>query len=348
MDVENQVDNASAQSPIAKDQSKPRRSVSLAIVLVMALLALVLASIAVINFGPEFLRSHFTSNQDQQNFAELKANINQLQSRFDQLQNQQTQMLQTLTTTVKDLSAMMLSKRNPNRAWKLDEVAHLLRLAQYQLQFSHNPTRALELLNLVAQDIKKLNDPTLQVWQNEFAKLLEQLKAIPKVDTNQLLSQLEALKVQITTLPLKNAENETDAPAVKQQKTKLSWRQALNDSWNNIKNLVVIRRTDDPIQPLLAPGQRLFLEQNLRLLIQQAEWGVIDANAMLYRQSIKQLADYIKRYFDGNVASTQNLLQTLQQLSGINVEPKAPNLTPLITQLQQLAAIGSADKPQAE
>ena len=315
---------------------------------IIAVLALIFASIALVQFGLGLIRGGALKQHQHSELSGLQAKLEQNQAALQQaqlkitaLQKIQQQSQQILTVTRDGLAKIMAKRQNHQQAWLLDEASHLVRLAQYQLQYARDIDNAVLLLQSARQSIAHLTDPALLPVQQIIAKTIQELKGMTKVDVAAILTKLNALNLHITSLPLRAhvslVSQKSSSAAKPDAKPTSHWRQAMSDSWATIKNLIVIRRTDTPIKPLLAPGQRMFLDQNIRLLLQEAQSAAMSARAKVYQASLTQAHELVSRYFAQNAAATQRFLKNLSQLKTLNVNPVLPNLKGLLSKLHQLS-----------
>jgi uroporphyrin-3 C-methyltransferase len=240
-------------------------------------------------------------------------------SAFDQrLLIQQTQ----LERTKKQLEELMIEKSRLRKDWVLDEINHQVRMAALSLQYSHNVPAAINLLEAANDRLIKLADPVFNNKRQDIINDITALKAIPSIDLNGILARLSALSNDIKQLPLPTNIIPTPAGTVPS-----TWKEQLGQTWQYLEKIIVIRRLDKPIKPLLLPEQRIVLEQNLQLLLQEAVWSILQANQTVYQYSLDQMIEYIDRYFDQNAPITKNTLSRLKELKSININPALPRLT---------------------
>ncbi|MCB1827114.1 MAG: uroporphyrinogen-III C-methyltransferase, partial [Coxiellaceae bacterium] len=97
------------------------------------------------------------------------------------------------------------------------------------------------------------------------------------------------------------------------------------NSLATLKHAVVIRRVDQPIQPLLTPLQHHYLIENIQLQLNLAAWAVINRNEKIYNrvlsQAEKQIAEQLKQS-----DATMALLSGIAALKTIDVAPQVPTV----------------------
>lgn len=224
--------------------------------------------------------------------------------------------------------------------WRFAEAKYLVQLAYYHLTFTRDVPAALALLQTAEQRIASINDPALLPIRQLIANNIAALQAVPKVDLAALLTRITALQMQVTKLPtvgLPQPKNEEEQP--ENAKSLSPLHKAINDSWTTLQKIVIIRNQDQLIHPLLSPEQQAYLQQNLQLILQQAQWAALRGQGAVYQSSLDQAKKWIENYFARNLPATQAFLQAISDLQKVNVQPDLPDLAPIARKIQQVAYI---------
>ena len=147
------------------------------------------------------------------------------------------------------------------------------------------------------------------------------------VDTPGLVLKLQSLQQQVAKLPLTasplpktTSEHEANAPKNE------SWQDRVKQSFEGLKNLVVIRRLQEPVKPLMSPDQMVYLVENIQLQLSLASWAVIHKEPAVFTASLNQASDWVQNYFVASKPITQSVMSTLQNLKSENISPQAPNI----------------------
>lgn len=98
------------------------------------------------------------------------------------------------------------------------------------------------------------------------------------------------------------------------------------DVWRSIRGMIRIQRLDQTEQALLAPEQKVFLQQGLRMLLLDARYALVQRNTPLYQQSLSQAGLWLSKYFDDTDTLVQQDLGLVKTLAAINVDPSAIRL----------------------
>ena len=151
------------------------------------------------------------------------------------------------------------------------------------------------------------------------------LKATKTVNRDELISQLDALKHQVEKLPL-NLPEVSKAAAIETKNDQSGFWQPVKESWGQIKQLMIIRHHDKPVEPLVTPLQDVYLKQNLQLQLEEASLAVLYRDPDLYRSSLQKINAWVKQFFNPRDKATQTFLETIHQLSQVNIETASPNV----------------------
>lgn len=264
------------------------------------------------------------NKQEQQTHQALKDYLAQTNNITKQLQQSQVD-LQQANKTVVNLQTQ-LQQSLGGYIWQLNEINYLVRLAQYNLIYLHDATNAIVLLQSADQTLAKLNDARLEKVRTAIAHDIATLQAIPRLDLQGILDQINALQTQATQLPLFVQTLPTPKTPI-QSSTPTTWRTAWKKSLETLQSLIVIRRTEQPVEPILPAAQLAYLQQNLQLILQQAQWAALRGQQTLYVNSLEQAKQWTQHYFANNVSTTQAVIQAITNLQKINIQPTLPDLT---------------------
>ena len=104
--------------------------------------------------------------------------------------------------------------------------------------------------------------------------------------------------------------------------------------------MVRIERVDTTEQALLMPPQIYFLRENLKLRLLAARVALLQRNARVYREELRQAQSSLTRFFDSRAASVQTASETLKQLASASGNLELPALD------ETLSAIRSSKLPR--
>ncbi len=262
------------------------------------------------------------------------------QEQLQALQQQLAQVQQAHADTVKQLTILQDRERNSREDWLVLEAEHLIKLATQQLSIEHDVPIAIKALQIADERLRRSPHPAIVAVRKAIADDLHALRAVPTVDSVGISLALSTLTDDVAHLPLNIPEpksHESVATPVTASRRVEGWAQLPKAIWEDIKSLVVIRNHEEPVKALLAPEQRFFLTENLRLQLEQARLAMLSNEAAVYQERLKTAISWMEKYFDKNAKTTSAALQTLKQLQQQDIAPALPDLTRSYKAIQRYA-----------
>lgn len=98
------------------------------------------------------------------------------------------------------------------------------------------------------------------------------------------------------------------------------------DIWSAIRSIVRVQRLDRAEPELVAPAQKVFLQQGLRLLLLDARHALIMRNTETYQETLRQARNWIMKYAEPSDTLVKADLEALERLAAINIDPLAIRL----------------------
>jgi uroporphyrin-3 C-methyltransferase len=212
--------------------------------------------------------------------------------------------------------------------WQLAETEQVLAIASQQLQLSGNVRAALLALQLAESRLARAERPQLLPVRRALARDIERLKAAPAVDAAGIARRLDELLAGVDALPLAFEARLERAPpsqgaGAEPQGALARFGAAL---WHELRQLVIVRRVDQPEPPLLAPTQAYFLRENLRLRLLDARLALLARNQAAFAGDLGAARAWLQRYFDARARATQAALEQLRQLQAAPVGLEPPSI----------------------
>lgn len=312
-----------------------------------------LAIIAMAVLAGFFLNGYFTYITKKNIELSLLQNAVSLKQVLQITSALQTQAHQQQTMTQENLAALQQQVSilsGDNKGWVLAEVDYLVQLANLQLRINRNVYTAMTLLQTADQRLASLHQGQLTEIRHALISDLHELQNTPQLDKEGLLLKLHALSEQISKLsivPQKISILNTEASptdVTRLEKILTLWKKAWDSTVQALQQIVIVHRRDQIIIPLLAPDEEVLLRQNLVLLLQQAQWAVLNNEPLIYKPSLQRTIDWLKRYFPDNHI-TQSLLADLAQLQTVDVNPTLPTLTKTFAAIHKARQITEATSP---
>lgn len=265
------------------------------------------------------------------------------------IQHTQTQLTKQMDALEQHVETTLKQDRAQGQDWLLLKARYCLELAQINTHWSDNFSASIALLQQADEFLKPLNDSRLLEVRQAIAKEISLIKFIPTLDTAGLLGQFNALQIRLNQLLINTTANKASAEISTEKTTSplpKTWRSHWEDSIHSLEKLVVIRRNDEEIKPLLSPLFEAMLRESIRLNLQAAQWALLNKNHAVYQLAIEQAVLGIQRGFkteDPVGMAFIKQLKDLQLIQFTQSESLNAQALPLLNQV--IDKSGSQDKP---
>jgi len=285
----------------------------------------------------------------------LEARIDQLAKQSQGLEQQSRNLEQQLKNTKDQLSAEIQARKNEQSehqavnaalqniteklgrnsiAWRMAEVEYLLTIANHRLTLAQDRQTAMSVLETADNRLEIIADPVLLKVRKEIASELTALRAMPNVDIPGLALQIGSLAESVEQLPLRDKKRLALASESLETTSSVGWQEIPAVVWSDIKNLVQVRRHQQPTEPLLPPQQAWFLYQNLQLKLEQARLAVLKQNTAVFAQSLEEVSQWLNGYFEVKSAAVGNMQETVKNLRTIELQPIVPDISGSLRELR--------------
>lgn len=223
--------------------------------------------------------------------------------------------------------------------WLLAEAEYLLRLANQRLELERDWEGAVSMLTAADNVLIETRNPRLDKVRAQIARELMALRAVPAVDRVGAIFRLQALQEQVISLPWMPEKLIPDA-AVAEEPRVLEEQTWYWNIWYSIKDnvtrMVRIRERDAPIAAPLTPDQQYYLQQNMHLMLEQAQVALLREQTELYTHSLARVQTWLDQYLVIEDERTLAARSALAELSVWEVAPERPDITASLVLLQKL------------
>jgi len=315
--------------------------------LFLLVLLVCLALVAVLGYwGDQKLAAQETKINAllQQLTSEKESNAAVLQ----QLQRQQTQQIAThkkqqsvTTTKLSDIEQRVNAQGKRLRAmsdtsredWLLAEAEYLLKLANQRVLIERSAGGAEGLLIEADAILREIDAPELHPLRRAIAKDLAALRLTAAIDIEGIYLELVGLAENIGQLPLhpRQADREQDElPKLTIEETEsLSvWGKVKRSFSHFLEGFKGYYRIsyDEPPEPLLPPEDAMYLQQNLRLVMERAQLALLREQQDIYRQSLDQAQKWVEAYFPESTVRL-SFSEQLVRLKKKHIVQSLPDIT---------------------
>jgi len=188
--------------------------------------------------------------------------------------------------------------------WLLAEVEYLLKLANQRVRIERSAYGAGALLEEADSILRDLDAPDLHSLRRAIAEDLAALRLMSKIDVEGIYLSLVAVTQQIENLPLRSDSSKVNQSSLVEmtleEKESRTAGQIIADSFFEFLTAFrsYIRVTTHAEKPqVLAPESAVYLQQNLRLMLERAQLALLREQQDIYTQSIGQAITWSDKYF---------------------------------------------------
>lgn len=174
--------------------------------------------------------------------------------------------------------------------------------------------------------------------REQLARELAALQAVSLPDLAGIALTLDTLAKTVAELPLKDAQARAFTPepaAAADAAAERDWTRLPRLIWDELRRLVVVRRNDTPVGPMLAPEQQFFLYENLRLQLSMARLAALSGDTASYRASLSTAADWLSEHFATDAPRNRAARAELERLAGLELRPELPDVSASLRLLRQ-------------
>ena len=279
----------------------------------------------------------------------LQIKVGALENRQSETQSQQLALEQLYND---------LSKNRDE--WALTEIEQVLSTASQQLQLAGNVPGALIALQNADRSLSRSDKPQFITIRRAIGRDMEKLKALPSVDSTGVALRLDAVIAQIDALPMlsdetpalpaapekpgkpvRNAAGKLVGPPAPEpllRQVRSGWDTWSGDMWNDVRQLIRIRRVDTPEALMLSPTQSYFLRENIKLRLLNARMALLSRNETAFRNDLIAAQDGLAKYFDTRARATQTAQGLLRQVQASNLTIEMPTLSDSLTAVRNYKA----------
>lgn len=284
----------------------------------------------------------------------LQGSVDSIQGQYELDQERQAQEILQLKQALSDLQLRsntqgqrLAELSSTTRSdWLLAEAVYLTRLANQRLQTERSTKNPLALLANVDVILQDLDDPDLTPVRGAVAADITALRLAGEVDAEGIFLELVALVKSIDQLDIRLSlaesgpkENKASiATATLAEEPLSSIDSTLALFTQKLSQLIRVRERSQPIEPMLHPKEEIIVRQNLRLMLEQAQSGLLREQQGVYSQSIAKAQRWLERYFQLN-PNTQVVAERLGELAKVQVVQQLPAINGSLKAIEAMVAV---------
>lgn len=352
-------------------KSSRRRSIAGPALIVVLLFAIVLAA-AWWYQRQEFMRTSTELQSQVRNSADQASQAadqaRQALARTDQ-QARKIASLEEAVNAARDQSdglerAFQMLTDSGSELVLLNDIEHLLTIAQQQLLLSGNIANAIISLETAQAQLARANRPGLASLQQTVNGDLDHLRAAQTVDIATMSTQLDELGQLVSNAPLLMPDDAAPeplhqasgsaTPQAADNSTESSvdpdapwWKKGMHvastwssEAWSALRQdlgqFIAVRRVDDTTALLMSPEQSARFRENLRMRIMTAQLALMMRQPKIWQTETAALVQAIESRFDQNSPQSRRAVKLARQFSDTSIDVPVPNVDNSLQAVQTL------------
>jgi uroporphyrin-3 C-methyltransferase len=275
--------------------------------------------------------------------AQLRADLKSAANRQRSAARELDRRVDALEDVPKQVEELVLSleelrgrAEGPERAWSRAEAMFLLELAQRRLALDRDVQTAVVALESADARLAALRDQSVAPVRQQIARELQALRSVRQPDTIGVLTRLASAEEQAAHLPIKGIlateRHAIDRTELPQGMIARAWAMARNA----LANLIVVRVVDDRAGSIVTAEEAQVRRQHLQLLLFAARTAVARHDATAYRAALSAARQWLADYFELSSPAARALLEQIQQLEPVDIDPQLPDISGSARALQRL------------
>ena len=249
--------------------------------------------------------------------------LTELPARLDQLESQVRRLAGTDRTRA---------------AWLLAEAEHYLRIANVQLGLASDVPVSLTAMGLADDALRELGDPRFTSVRRLLSAEMAALDRVARPDIEGIVLTLGSLAESLPTLTLQRSTPDEFRPDRDGADAGLSASEraiaAVRDAF---AGLVLVRRTSEPVTPLLGDADLSLLMRSLELELQLARLAIMRGDAGMYRRSLESAVQRLELHFDPDARDVTRTIATLRELGEIELPETFPDISGSLALLSSIS-----------
>lgn len=269
----------------------------------------------------------------------------QLESQLDARLKRQMEVFESLPGRMSNVEDSMSSIQGISTGvrdnWLLAEAEYYMQIANAQLQLAGNPQLARLALLQADDRIRQLANPALTNVRRALSNELRALQVINQPDIEGVTLTLASLANVVASLPLRQEIEvpTADDPEIGDELSGMD--RAMASLKNTMSEVVSVRRTDEVVQPLIAPEAAYFLRANLSLQLQVARLALLRGERAAFQHSLDDTDAWLNDYYDADSTQVKSARQTIAEIRDSLFDIEMPNISESLRLLRQFNALAA-------
>lgn len=242
-----------------------------------------------------------------------------LERKFNELE-------QNISSTNKELAQTQDNYRhlaNDRVQWMILETEYTINSIAQQLSLNNNTQNAVQALLLLEKRLNNFGNADLIPLKKAISQDIANLQSQSTVDTVATSMRLERLLADVDNLPLSiDTSLKSNTPELKfnNQYKKQNWFNTLvSDVKGNLKNLVQVRKIDNPDIMLASEEQVYFIRQYLKLRLLDARIALIQYQSEIFQNDLDNAIEIAKKNLDTQSQVVQFWIKEAENIKSLDI-----------------------------
>lgn len=252
---------------------------------------------------------------------------------------EQAQAVDTVRKEVERLRRAVDAGRVRTQALAAEQ---LLMQANERLLLARDAAGARTALRLADRRLASLDDPRFFAVREAIADEKMALGDVDTVDRTAIALRLSTLIRRADGLPLRGGVVDPEAPALGIDPVRDAsedtgfWARAGLALREALSGVFVVRRTDTPIEPLMAPEHQALVRGVLMLRLESARRALLTEDQNAYEEALRSAASWLEAQFASGDRSVDNAVAELRSLRQEQLVPPSPDISGSLTRLRDV------------
>ena len=269
----------------------------------------------------------------------------QLEDQLDQRLQRQSEIFESLPDRMSNVENSMSSIQGISTgirdSWLLAETEYYMQIANAQLQLAGNPHLARLALLQADDRIRQLANPALTNVRRTLSNELRALELVSRPDIEGITLTLASLAEVVASLPLRQQIEVPDEAAPEIENELSGIDRAMASLKSTMNDVVSVRRTDEAVQPLIAPEAAYFLRANLSLQLQVSRLALLRGERVAFQQSLDDSDRWLGGYYDTDSAQVQSARRTIAEIRDSLYDIEMPDISESLRLLRQYNSLSN-------
>lgn len=272
------------------------------------------------------------------------ARIGSLERELEELARRNESVNPRLSSLEDAIASLQGVSAGVRETWMLAEAEYYMQIANAQLQLAGKPHIAALALEFADERVRQMANPALADVRRALTQELQALRSMETADIEGMTLALANLAERTASLPLRQDVEVPDEASDGVDPELTGFSRAVASVKSAFRDIVSVRRSDEPLTPLLAPEAAYFLRANLALQLQAARLALLQGEQQVFEQSLDDAANWLERYYDTDSGVVSSVLETIEQLQGSGVDVAAPDISQSLRLLRQYRTLQGAQR----